>query len=278
MNSDFVGFNELLYRVNRAGSGEVDRNFCIERNSSYPYCVFHYVVKGSGEIIHRGKNYCVKERQCFVLNAFEGHSYWTNPNDPFIFNWIEFNGGDSTKIIGNFLNFNLPVINEPQSSIINKYILRIFTYLRSSIKNGEIYISKTIYNLLMRLLFDCKNESFCNLPESKIRDVQKVMNYITSNLHESLSTDSLAKIINYNPQYFCRIFKEFTGVTPSKYVLDRRVSRAKELLGTGDVQIDLLAEQLGFCNASHFIRKFKKAEGLTPAEFRKESLSYYKKL
>lgn len=55
INSDFIGYDELIYRINRAGISKVDEDFIIERNSSYPYCVLHYVVKGLGEVVYKDK-------------------------------------------------------------------------------------------------------------------------------------------------------------------------------------------------------------------------------
>lgn len=275
MNNDFVNSNELLYRVNRAGSNEVDLDFSIERNSSYPYCVIHYVKNGSGQLTYRGKKYSLKKGQCFILNSFESHRYCSDTRNTFELNWMEFNGGDSAKLVGVFLNCNLPIMNEALSEITNKYMLRIFTYLNISSKNRDILISKAIYSILMKLLAECGNISYNSLPDLKINDVKKVMNHIDCNLGENLSMEQISKVINYNPQYFTKLFQRYIGVTLAKYVLDRRISKAKELLSTEEIQIDLIAEQLGFCNASHFIRKFKKAEGLTPAEFRKESMAYY---
>lgn len=129
----------------------------------------------------------------------------------------------------------------------------------------------------MCLLEEFKHKSCSMLRESKKYDIQKVKNYISCNLLESLTMDQLAKIINYNSQYFTKLFQKLEGITLTKYILNTRISSAKDCLSNNDVKIDLLAERLGFCNAIHFIRKFKKAEGLTPDEFRKESISYYKK-
>jgi AraC-like DNA-binding protein len=277
INNDFIGYDELLYRINRAGSGKVNEDFDIRRNSSYPYCVLHFVADGSGEIIYKNKKYHVKNGQCFVLNSFEAHCYRTNPNDPFELNWIEFNGGDCAKLIRAFLDEYQPVIDESQSRIINKYIVRILGCLKHNPKNKEIRISKSIYAILMCLLEECKNKSCNIIPESQKYDIQKVKNHISSNLYESLTMEQLAKSINYNPQYFAKLFQKLEGITPAKYILNTRISCAKDWLSSNDMKIDLLAEKLGFCNTSHFIRIFKKAEGLTPAEFRKESISYYKK-
>lgn len=277
INKGLVSADELLYGINRAGSGDVGGDFRIERNSSYPYCVIHFVAKGSGEVVHRGKKHTVTQGQCFVLNPFEGHVYQADPKEPFYLNWVEFSGGDSARLIGAFLNSSPPIVNEFQSSRINKYMLKIFKYLKNDDCSREIHISKVIYSILVHLLSQCKSEMYTKLPESRIRDIQKVIKYIDDNIKESLTMQSLSRIINYNPQYFSKLFKRYTGVTPARYILDKRLNKAKDELHSSDVQIDLLADKLGFCDASHFIRKFKKAEGMTPAEFRKESISYYKK-
>lgn len=74
INNNLYGVNDLLYHINRAGSGLVNSDFYIERNSSYPYSVIHYVIEGSGQVVCRGKRYPVKNGQCFILNSYEGHS------------------------------------------------------------------------------------------------------------------------------------------------------------------------------------------------------------
>lgn len=113
INNNLYGINELFYRINRAGTGQVNADFYIERNSSYPYCVIHYVKDGIGEVVLREKKYSLKKGQCFILNSFEAHSYSTDFEDVLQLNWIELNGADSAKLIGAFLNDNLPVITFP---------------------------------------------------------------------------------------------------------------------------------------------------------------------
>lgn len=275
ISNKLYGINELFYRINRAGSGQVNPDFYIERNSSYPYCVIHYAIEGSGEVVCRGKKYQVKKGQCFILNSFEAHSYSTNSDDTLRLGWIEFYGGDSAKLIGAFLSDNLPVIAGKQSRIIGKYISKILVYLKNDAENSEFAVSRTIYAVMLQLLTECKSHDCSHPASSKTEDIRKVLEYIDSNLGQELSVEQLARVINYNPQYFSRLFQKHMGMPPARYIMRKRISAAKILLSTEDIKIDILASQLGFSNASHFIRKFKKAEGITPAQFRKESLLYY---
>jgi len=58
------------------------------------------------------------------------------------------------------------------------------------------------------------------------------------------------------------------------YVLGKRINKAKEFLSKSSVTVEQLAQILGFSSPSHFIRRFKKLEGLTPSEYRKQSLMF----
>lgn len=274
INSDFFRKDELLYHINRAGSSQVEKDFMIERNSSYPYCVFHYIVEGSVEVFYKDRLYNVKKGQCFVLNSYEAHRYSANTDERLIINWIEFIGGDCAKLIESYLDLHTPIIYEQTSCAINKYILKILNWLKGNSKNGQIYISKAIYAILMCLMSEFKTEKLRSVELTKFSDIQIAINYISNNINQRITMEQLAKTLNYNHQYFAKMFQNYTGSTPAKYILNAKISRAKFLLSSSDVPIVSLSEQLGFFDASHFIRIFKKAEGLTPAEFRKESISY----
>jgi AraC-like DNA-binding protein len=68
-------------------------------------------------------------------------------------------------------------------------------------------------------------------------------------------------------------FKAATGENISSYISALKMSYAKELLSTDSLTINEIAAQLGYFQASSFIRKFRTIEGLTPGEYRAEKLS-----
>ncbi|MNR59293.1 HTH-type transcriptional regulator YesS [compost metagenome] len=69
------------------------------------------------------------------------------------------------------------------------------------------------------------------------------------------------------------IFKEETGDTFINYVTRIRVERTKSLLCETELTIAQIAKEVGYANAQHLIRVFKKQEGKTPGEYRIEALS-----
>lgn len=263
----------LLYYVNRAGYGKVNVDFNIERSNLYPNCVIHYVIKGSGHVIYGGKDYSIKQGNMFILNAFEGHRYFTDKDNLLEISWLEFAGGDSEKLITAILRNCGPIIMAPYSQRINKYLLRIFKIIKNNKQDNEFLISKIIYSILLNLLYMNKNNS-SNFPISRLADISKVTYFIDNNLGQNINIQKLASISCYSPTYFAKLFHKVMGNTPMNYVLVKRINESKELLSKTSISSEQIAQILGFCSSSHFIKSFKKVEGLTPAEYRRHSLMF----
>ena len=100
--------------------------------------------------------------------------------------------------------------------------------------------------------------------------------YIREHLAEELSLNVLAGQCNLSPGYFHRLFTQYFGKTPNRYILDCRIAAAKTGLLTGNYSIAQLAADCGFSSQSYFTYKFREATGKTPMEYRKEMLSRLK--
>lgn len=99
--------------------------------------------------------------------------------------------------------------------------------------------------------------------------IQPVLKYIEENLCEPLSLDSIAKKFFFSKQYFCRIFKNTTGITLGEYIASVRVQRACLLLRQG-YPVQISGEESGFANNANFITTFRRAVGVTPGQYRKQ--------
>jgi len=91
--------------------------------------------------------------------------------------------------------------------------------------------------------------------------------YIDANLDQSFSLDELERVAGHNRWQLSRDFRAVFGTSPHRYLLFRRLDRARAMLIEG-YQIGHAALDCGFADQSHFNRTFKKAFGLTPAAWR----------
>lgn len=103
--------------------------------------------------------------------------------------------------------------------------------------------------------------------------LRRLADHIEAHLADDLSLNDLAVTVGLSPVYLVRTFKRAFGETPHRYVLERRVERAKEMLSMRDVPIAEVALACGFASQSHLSTWFKRLVGATPGRYRSERLS-----
>jgi AraC family transcriptional regulator len=101
------------------------------------------------------------------------------------------------------------------------------------------------------------------------RKLARVLDFIEGNLREDISLSELARVVAMSPSHFAHAFKGSTGLSPHRFVLARRIDRAKSLLRETDLSITDIAHHVGCASHSHFSVMFHRATGLTPRDFRR---------
>lgn len=95
-----------------------------------------------------------------------------------------------------------------------------------------------------------------------------ICDYIEAHCSDELTLDEVADMCGFSKFYFSRLFKQFTNVSFYKYVNQKRIAKAAELLIEPKRPITDVALSCGFSSLSSFIRMFKIIKGCTPTEFR----------
>ena len=95
--------------------------------------------------------------------------------------------------------------------------------------------------------------------------------YLEYNANRKVSLDELAGNFHIDKSYISRIFQNTYSISPIRYHLLFRISKAKELLRFTNISVGAIADQLGFSSQQDFSRAFQRLEGISPSEFRKHS-------
>jgi AraC family transcriptional regulator len=103
------------------------------------------------------------------------------------------------------------------------------------------------------------------LPKYKLK---QALEYMNVHLSENVSLATISDELGISQYYFCRLFKQSTGMTPHAYLIQQRVERSKQLLKQRELTIYDIAIECGFANPSHFARHFRKHTGISPKQFR----------
>ncbi|HEV2549419.1 MAG TPA: AraC family transcriptional regulator [Stellaceae bacterium] len=102
--------------------------------------------------------------------------------------------------------------------------------------------------------------------------LRRVIEYINTNLSQELTLAQLASVAGLSPHHFGQAFKAMTGRPPHRYVIEKRIHRARELLRGGRLPIAEIAHAVGFSSQSHLTINFRRLTGLTPARFRRSQI------
>lgn len=99
------------------------------------------------------------------------------------------------------------------------------------------------------------------------RALRRVTDHIETSLDQPLTISDLASVAGLSAYHFARMFKQSTGEGPHRYVLRRRIERAKRMIVEGDGTFAEIALACGFSSQSHFAARFREATGMTPRQF-----------
>ena len=114
------------------------------------------------------------------------------------------------------------------------------------------------------------NYSAAKVKVSETDMIVRAKRYLAEHCEDAeLSLTEVAEYVGLNEKYFTNRFTKETGETFSSYLTALRMQKARELLKTTTFKIYEIAEMAGYRNVEHFNRVFKKATGVTPAQYRK---------
>jgi AraC family transcriptional regulator len=96
------------------------------------------------------------------------------------------------------------------------------------------------------------------------RSCSHIKNYIEEHLDANITLSQITLRADLAPYHFARSFKRETGAPPHRYVMERRVDRAKTMLISTDLGFAEIALACGVANQRHFTTAFKRHRGVTP--------------
>ena len=160
-----------------------------------------------------------------------------------------------------------------QDPLLEQLALAIVTALRDGTAEDGLYIDTLAQMMAVHLARGHSTRSRAIRPArteslSSWR-IRRLMEYIEEHLDGDLSLEAMAGQVDISPLYLARAFKSAVGQPPHRYVLTRRIERAKELLRNSQMPIVEVALISGFSSQSHLSHWFLRCVGVSPAAYRR---------
>ena len=181
-----------------------------------------------------------------------------------------------------FLGVSDAVADKYIAPILNK-TLQIPTLIRhteladcisqlTDLSDGALFELKAKYVIfrIWEILISLSKPSKTNELPMNLSDIRTTIDYIKSNYSHKITLSQLADSANMSKEYFCRKFKDLTGVSPIHYLTQIRIENSCLLLKNTDSGIGDIAMDCGFSSFSYYSEIFKKYMACTPKAYRKE--------
>jgi len=157
------------------------------------------------------------------------------------------------------------------SDVLSKFIDSLDFYFQNPtlVNNDllELKIKELVLLLIQSKNIDSISELIADLYSSNSISVKEV---VELHLFSNLKIEQLAKLSNQSLSSFKRSFKKVYNNSPTKYINDRRLEKAKKLLKLTKMSIGDIAFEVGFQDALYFTRLFKTKTGIPPSKYRSE--------
>lgn len=161
-----------------------------------------------------------------------------------------------------------PAIEAAVRSLISAYTLPDV--------DGGMRVSGELCAFLSRLIHDARLTAGLSREQgSQAPVIERAIAFMDEHECQNITLDEIAAHVHLSRIYFHNLFLAATGRTPHRYLLERRIARARQLLMTTDRSLWQIALECGFSSQSYFNQVFRKELGCTPMQYRKEmSLRY----
>ncbi len=250
--------NKKIIRFSLAGTTFPDKSYRIHRPSSYTACI-EYIEEGCGTVELDGEIFHPRAGDSYFLQTGRHHLYFSDKDTPWKKHFINVSG----KLL---------------ESLAEGYGLSRTAYFKGLDLKDElsriIALAKETERDRTRELIGVLNEIFFKMHHhlgnrSAPSTAERMKDFLDARVTEKFGIGQLCEHIGRSESQTIRLFKEAYGVTPYRYMLDKKLSFAKKLLLDTALTVAQIAETLGFSDEYYFSGLFKEKVGIPPSVYRK---------
>ncbi len=223
--------------------------------------LIHFVFEGEGFVEMEGKTYKINPGNAFLIKTGVYCKTIASATNPWSYRWIGFDGVDASKIFS-FLGIDEnPIFNFTESTkLADCFDSLIEAYGNDG--NNFAALGK-MYEIFSHIIPIKDNTNHKN------NTLNSAIEYIEKNYMKEITVEDISSALNISRSQLYRTFVQNVGLSPNKYLVTHRISRAAELLRITDLSISEISSRCGFNDTSYFYQQFKKVYQRSPIKFRK---------
>lgn len=156
---------------------------------------------------------------------------------------------------------------------LQELLIQLYDTFSSELPGYTLNFSSQLYQLLYLLFLHYRADISMTTKQKSDRNLvrlEQVMSYVKAHYSQPITLEEGAGILSLNPEYFCRYFKKYMGMTFLEYVNSIRLSHIHQDLLNTNYSISELLERHGFTNYKLFSKMFRNTYGCSPSLLRRK--------
>lgn len=244
----------------------VEHNPSVERYNGLPDYQLLYIESGCG-YFKFGEDYeKISSKTVILYKPHEPQVYKYYTDDSPTSYWIHFSGTDVENLLKELNLYDKRVIPISNGLTLKEYLKRII----EEFQNKPTAFTSAASSYAKLAIIELKREMENAAKKTSDLTIEKLCKEMNMNFHKNMSNIEYANMCNMSVPHFLAKFKSVTGTTPQNYILNLRISNAKNLLVTTDYKIMEISKLVGLADSMYFCKRFKKIVGITPTEYRRK--------
>lgn len=163
---------------------------------------------------------------------------------------------------------------DPATQLRRSRISHLMVEMQRTLKSGDIGFRVAAEALAMQVAVELfrhfSGQQKTVSQRSGVFDADLIKDYVDASLDRNICLSDMSGVLAMDVFSFSRLFKSEMGTTPARYVMQRRIERACQLLSASNLSVAEIAYACGFSSQAHLTTSFKKHVGETPARYRIE--------
>lgn len=231
-------------------------------------CTELFFITGGHGVFHVENNsFPIAVNDVVVVNANVPHTEQSQQSGPLSYIALGVDHMEAPKEFGGCTMIHLTA----QQSQINACLDLLVQEARER-SDGWCEICQDLLDVFLRRLARYQDLSLtATAAAGKLnRECQMVRRYIDNHFKENIRLDDLAALAHINKYYLSHSFQKEFGISPISYLISRRIQESRYLLSDTDHTLSQIAHILSFSSLSYFSQSFRRLEGISPMEYRRQ--------
>lgn len=238
------------------------------------------VVEGDGAFLIGETPYPLVPGAVYLTKAVQLHCSHANENCNYVRSKLAINATYLEKVLdtlelSSYINplFESKTgqcipLSDKAAELVDGHFKKMYEYYQEKTSNANAKLIMTLVNILL-ICQSATVDTETKAEQNSNPLISRAIKYINLNISSELTIDMIAKEVFVSKYYLCRSFKKYLGISIMKYILNQRLTLAKEQLINSNNKCSDIAMSTGFSSFSYFCRVFREEEGISPTTYRK---------